>query len=55
MKTQKEIYETIYEAKKFEFGLTLSNDKASRKANVYAVSKTWELFNEQGTKSKFYK
>ncbi len=48
MKTPKEIYENIYKAKKTEciiYGMT--EDKASRAANIKAVKTTWELYNDQ--------
>jgi len=52
MKTQKQIYDTIYKSKLFEYKISCT-DKASRKANIYAVKHTWRLFNEQKTQSKF--
>ena len=55
MKTQKQIYDTIYKSKLFEYKILLSEDKASRKANMYAVKYTWRLFNEQKTQPKFCK
>jgi hypothetical protein len=47
MLTQREIYDSIYKAKVFEFKLSHSDDKSSRLANMYAIKHTWELFNEQ--------
>jgi len=47
MKTQIEIYNTLYKNKIF----TLYPDvKASRIANKYAIQNTWRLFNEQFTR-----
>lgn len=53
MKTQRHIYDTIYKNKLFEYSISYDEDKASRKANMYAVKHTWRLYNEQTTQSKF--
>jgi len=47
MKTQKEVYNTIYKSRIFEYKLLFSDDKASRKANIYAVKNAWRLYNDQ--------
>ena len=48
MKTPKEIYKKIYDARKAEYMINgLTEDKASRKANIKAVQTTWELYNDQ--------
>lgn len=54
MKTPLEIYNNIYRARKAEFTISgLTEDKASRKANIIAVQTTWELYNAQYSNSIF--
>ena len=48
MRTQQEIYNTIYKSFKLQMLLNnCSDDTASRKANIWAVKYTWVLYNDQ--------
>ncbi len=48
MKTQRQIYEYLYLLyKKNEIRLGINEDAASRRANIFAVKNTWEVFNNQ--------
>lgn len=47
--TPQQIYSELYTHVKrgYETFHGLSEDKASRKANIFAVQNTWRVFNEQ--------